>query len=593
MKKIVINKIEDIKKIISRKDDDVSIINFPIYLNDIVTPFINSSENKNSFNLISKILRASINTLSDGGVMFIYGSPIQLIKSFEVVSNEMKFRHWISIDVVDSIEKTSTDHLKNNHLGVLMLTKGDKYFINPGNVRIPYIGCSACFRNIRDWGGKKHLMNNKGSAVSDVWRDFFKVEETRIDPDNELINLNIIDSTKINFNFSGEEIPKPIIERIISLVEKENIIITNYSISKEVIKPLNKISSKNGQDEKTKEIIINDDVIDKVLLGDCIEQMEELLVKYPNGVFDLVFADPPYNLSKEYKIYDDTLASKEYIEWCNKWLELCVKLTKPSGSIFVLNIPKWALYHAQLLNRVSYFQDWIVWDSLSTPKGKIMPSHYALLHYSKSAASTTFNFPGFIDSPEYCIRSSCIQARKKSTSPSLFAENNERLNRTQSISNIWSDLHRIKHKKDRDDHPCQLPNKLMDRIIKVYSNKGDLVFDPFAGAGTTAIRAIINERHYTTIEIDPYYKEITEKKLEEVKLNGDIKRKVTNKKNKSIYTKKELELKSQKLATELGRKPTMEEFINTYALDASQIELLYSDPINVLKVGRIGLLNSR
>lgn len=593
MKKIIFENIKEVSKMNDNQKNrlDVIVISLPISTSDILNPFNNKFRNKNSVKVIKDILDNSISSLNDEGLLFIYGSPLQLIQCYEVIRDKMTFRHWISIDALDSLENTNTDHLKHNHLGVLMLTRNEKYLIYPENARIPYLGCTACGRNVKDWGGKKHLMNNKGSGISDVWRDFYKVLKIKSDPDNDLINLNIIDSTKLSFKFDESKIGKPILERILSLVDKNKSSIALYNISKDLLPPINTPTSNS---ENTMSYEFNcDEIKNKVLLGDCIEQMEKLCNRYPDGIFDLVFADPPYNLNKNYKVYDDTLAKKEYLEWCNKWLELCVKLTKPSGSIFVLNIPKWSVEHAITLNKIAYFQNWIVWDSLSTPKGKMMPAHYSLLYYTKSPNNFVFNFPGYIDSPEYCLRSSCMQTRKKIKMAALLPDYQANFTRTSPISDIWSDVHRIKHKKNRDDHPCQLPDKLMDRIINVFSENNSLIFDPFAGAGTTAIRAIMNNRNYTTIELDNYYKEIIEKKLEEIKNHGDVKRKKTEKKKKSIYTKKDLEIKSQKLAAELGRKPYLDEFINTYMLDVSEIELLYDDPKSVLKAGRIGLLNNR
>lgn len=584
-----------IKKNIYRLNDvekldcsDVVIINLPIYKKDILEPFNNSSQNLNSLSTLQKILEKITNSLNENGVCYIFGTPLQLIKSFEIVKEKLTFRHWIAIDVLDSLELQKTNHLKHNHIGALLLTKGNYSLINPSNARIPYIGCSVCGKNIKDWGGKKHLMNNQGTGISDVWRDFLKVVNKIHDPDNQLINLNIIDSAQLSFDLQDDVLPEEILVRMISLIDNKDAKITLYNISRKTIKSINckKSFIEKGNFEKTNSDNI---IVNKVLLGDCIDVMSKLSNKYPEGIFDLVFADPPYNLSKNYKEYDDSLAHKEYVEWCNRWLELCVKLTKPSGNILILNIPKWALEHVQALNKYAFFQNWIVWDSLSTPKGKIMPAHYALLYYTKSPNDFIFNSPGFGSSQEYCLRNSCITSRKKNHY-TLFSE--EINIKQQPISDIWSDVHRIKHKKDRDDHPCQLPDKLMDRIIEIFSNEGSLVFDPFSGAGTTALRAKKLLRNYLTIELDPYYKEITEKKLAQVDKIGRIQRQTIIKKKKSIYTKKELELKSQKLAQELGRKPDMNEFIEKYELDYSQIELLYDDPKRILKAGRMGIINT-
>lgn len=461
------------------------IISLPIYEEDIILPFINKNLD-NDFSDKIKFLFSQIPVLLENkNLLFIYGSPLQLMKCYELLPLDYILRHWIALDTVDNLELNSGNHLKHNHLGILMLIKkGDRLPLDTKNTRVKYTNCSACNKNTKDWGGKKYLMNPDGACMSDVWKD-----------------LSII--------FDDTNIPSSVLKRLLNLIMEDKSNVLLFNCKKTYIKPVNK----NCNHSKAETIIINSsNISNKILSGDCIAQMEGLLKEYPNGIFDLVFADPPYNLSKEYKEYDDGLSDKKYIEWCNKWLKLCTQLTKPTGSILILNLPKWGVEHAKLLNEIAYFQNWIVWDALSTPKGKIMPAHYALLYYTKSPKSFTYNnCPEAIDSPEYCLRNSCIKSRKK------IGQNNKIL-----ISDIWWDIHRIKHKKNRDDHPCQLPEKLMDRIIQIFSNKGDIIFDPFGGTGTTAISALNNGRFYTIVELDEYYRTAIYQKISKLSNSSSI-----------------------------------------------------------------------
>jgi site-specific DNA-methyltransferase (adenine-specific) len=91
------------------------------------------------------------------------------------------------------------------------------------------------------------------------------------------------------------------------------------------------------------------------------------------------------------------------------------------------------------------------------------------------------------------------------------------------LSDVWTDIHRIRHRKRRDEHPCQLPIHLLERIILMATDEGDIVLDPFVGTGTTAVAAKKLGRKYIGIDIDPQYIEIAEKNLkqvEETKING-------------------------------------------------------------------------
>ncbi len=279
--------------------------------------------------------------------------------------------------------------------------------------------------------------------------------------------------------------------------------------------------------------------------GDAVE----ILKRYPDNSIDLVFADPPYNLDKAYHVYDDERADEEYIKWCNSWLREYVRILKPTGSLYVLNLPRWTMYHAVFLNQYLYFQNWIVWDALSEPRGKLMPAHYGLLFYTKHPTDFTFNYDevGQLDARYYCLRPSCIRKRKAAG-----------VDDKMPLTDIWWDIHRIKHRRDRDYHPCQLPEALMERIIRLSTNKGDIVLDALCGTGTTPVVAVKLGRRYVAIDIDANYVRITKEKLAEVERKGYIERKSTHKPQRK-YTKKELQLELRRLAAKLGRLPTPED----------------------------------
>ncbi len=282
-----------------------------------------------------------------------------------------------------------------------------------------------------------------------------------------------------------------------------------------------------------------------VLEGDALD----MLGKYPDESIDLVFADPPYNLDKSYGMYEDERGNNEYLNWCNRWLDQYVRILKPTGSLFVLNLPKWSMYHADYLNQQLVFQNWIVWDALSEPRGKLMPAHYGLLHYTKHKENFTFNRDGLgeIDSRVYCLRSGCVRSRKSKGSDIK-----------EPLTDLWWDVHRIKHRRDRDYHPCQLPDLLLKRIILLATKPQDIVLDALAGTGTTAIMAAKLDRRYVAIDLDPAYVQLMRQKLAEIRLNGGVIRSPV-KRNVKQYSKKELQLELRHLARKLGRLPTPED----------------------------------
>ena len=111
--------------------------------------------------------------------------------------------------------------------------------------------------------------------------------------------------------------------------------------------------------------------LDTIIQGDCLEE----LAKIPDASVDVCFADPPFNLDKKYAAYKDSLELNDYLQWCEKWLLELVRITKPSGSILVHNIPRWLTYYANILNQHAHFRHWIAWDAMSTPWGKRCCQH--------------------------------------------------------------------------------------------------------------------------------------------------------------------------------------------------------------------------
>jgi len=222
----------------------------------------------------------------------------------------------------------------------------------------------------------------------------------------------------------------------------------------------------------------------------------------------MTFADPPFNLGKRYNNYHDKKRIDEYLEWCRLWLKEMVRITKPTGSIFVHHIPKWLTYFAGFLNEIAYFRHWIVWDAMSSPLGKtLLPSHYGILWYTKEKRGFKF----------YDIRSAHPRCRNCGIVLQDYGGKKNKMHPYGPlISDVWKDIHRIKHKKRRDEHPCQLPIPLLERLILMTTDEGDIVLDPFVGTGTTAIAAKRLGRKYIAIDIDSKYVKIAREKLENV-----------------------------------------------------------------------------
>lgn len=251
----------------------------------------------------------------------------------------------------------------------------------------------------------------------------------------------------------------------------------------------------------------------QILEGDCLELFKQM----PDDSVDMTFADPPFNLKKKYTSYKDSLELQEYIKWCEKWISEMVRVTKLTGSIFLHNIPKWLTYYASHLNKIADFKHWISWEAPTAPMGKsLQPNHYGILFYTKKQK----------DSKIYELRYPHKRDRKKGF---LWKDYGGKKNQLHPfgplVSDIWTDIHRIKHNVKRDPHPCQLPIHLLDRLILMTTDENDVVLDPFSGTGTTAISAKRLGRKFIGFELDPEYVKISNEKLSNIKPNfklGDV-----------------------------------------------------------------------
>lgn len=520
---------ENIKKL-KDESQDVIVFNTNFEYDDLISSEkinFNSTKTQQQFQKTNNLLLEASKKLKDGGLFFVYGNPKTLSFNAEYLNNlevledkKLLFKYWIGIEF-NPIE--NINQLPKSHIGLLMYlkTKNKKipnsFILNTKEIRNPYGICSACKNDLKDWGGKKHLRNKLGAAYSDVWLDNIK-----------------------NIEDSGE-IPEKIVKRIYDLTQKDKFKFT-------IIKEKDYEIFEYDENKNLKFDSYNITEKDSVILNDSINFMKELKDKYPDGIIDLAFADPPYNLEKDYSSYSDKQKKNDYINWCNKWLKGMYEILKPGGSLMVLNLPQWAIYHNNFLQMEgAKYENWIIWDSLSTPAGKLMPAHYSLLHFSKPGKKTKINLNEikYIDSREYCSRSKCVKSRKE-----------KGIDEKEILNDIWKDIFRIKHKKDRDSHPCQLPIKLMERIIKLSTDEGDLVYDPFGGAGTTAIAAKLLGRNYIISDIDENYVNISKENLKRVVFKGDLaiyNRESKKRPTKNLIPKKIVEVEYINLCEEKGK----------------------------------------
>lgn len=226
--------------------------------------------------------------------------------------------------------------------------------------------------------------------------------------------------------------------------------------------------------------------------ADCLKMLPAI----PSETIDLAFADPPFNLGKNYRSnINDALASHEYLDWSRAWLDEMVRALKPGGSLFLWNLPKWNLPLGAYLAERLTFRHWISVDikySLPIQK-RLYPSHYALLYFVKGDKPAIFH-PDRIPVP--CCRHCGRELRD-------YGGYKDKMNpKGVNLSDVWTDIPPVRHAKYKKRAANALALKLMDRIISMASDPVSIVLDPFGGSGTTYIAAELTGRRWIGSELE-------------------------------------------------------------------------------------------
>jgi site-specific DNA-methyltransferase (adenine-specific) len=196
---------------------------------------------------------------------------------------------------------------------------------------------------------------------------------------------------------------------------------------------------------------------------------------------DTMFADPPFNLGKAYgERADDNLPDAAYVSWCKRWLDECIRVVKPGGALFVYNLPKWnILLGAHLMQRhMTFRHDIAVSIKLSLPiPGRLYPAHYSLLYFTKGRPKTFRRIRTPIEVCRHC------GGEIKDYGGHRDAMNPKGVN----LMDVWTDIPPVRHWKFKSKKRTQnqISTKLVRRAIVMSTRPGEVVLDPFGGAGTT------------------------------------------------------------------------------------------------------------
>jgi site-specific DNA-methyltransferase (adenine-specific) len=243
-------------------------------------------------------------------------------------------------------------------------------------------------------------------------------------------------------------------------------------------------------------------------LGDCVEVMNSL----PEKSVDMIFADPPYNLSNDgYTVHagkrvsvnkgtwDKSAGTESDFNFHKKWIEACKRVLKDDGTIWISGT-----YHSiYACGFALQLQDFRILNDIAWYKPNAAPnlgcrmftaSHETILWASKSKKSKhTFNY----------------SAMREGDFPGDIIKN-----AGKQMRSVWSIITPSKSEKIYGKHPTQKPLKLLDRIVLSSTNPGDVILDPFCGSSTTGVSAILNNRKFIGIDLDDkFLSELSEPRL--------------------------------------------------------------------------------
>jgi site-specific DNA-methyltransferase (adenine-specific) len=280
------------------------------------------------------------------------------------------------------------------------------------------------------------------------------------------------------------------------------------------------ISIEDGQNYLDKCIAINkkvspNEIINKTILGDTITVLPYL----PEKFIDLLIADPPYNLNKEFHGNKfKKMSYEEYENYTENWLLPILPLLKDNATIYICcdwqssgPIEKVLRKHLNVQNRITWQRE----------KGRGALSNWKNgmedIWFATKSSQYTFNVN------DVKIRRKVIAPYKTDGKPKDWEETDNGKFRDTYPSNLWDDIS-IPYWSipENTAHPTQKPEKLLAKLILASSNEGDIVFDPFLGSGSTSVVAKKLNRNFVGIEQNPQYCIWAEKRLEMAEENQNI-----------------------------------------------------------------------
>ena len=219
----------------------------------------------------------------------------------------------------------------------------------------------------------------------------------------------------------------------------------------------------------------------------------------PDASIDLILADPPYGLGKDYGNDSDMRSGDDFIAWTRSWLELAIPKLKPSGSLYIFCTWQYAPEIFSFLKTRLTMVNEIIWDRRVPSMGGT----------TRRFTSVHDNIGFFAVSKDYYfdldpVRIPYDAVTKKARSRKLF-EGSKWLEQGYNPKDVWSVSRLHRQHAERVDHPTQKPLEIVERMVLASCPPGGRVLDPFMGSGTTAVACARQKREFVGYEINESY----------------------------------------------------------------------------------------
>ncbi len=257
------------------------------------------------------------------------------------------------------------------------------------------------------------------------------------------------------------------------------------------------------------------EVLDRTILGDCLAVLPLL----PRGIADLLIADPPYNLDKDFHgSRFSRMDDAAYEAYTGQWLDAALPCLKPNGSVYVCCDWRSSAVIGRVLESRLHVRNRITWQR---EKGRGAKKNWknSMEDIWFATVSEDYSF----DADAVRQRRRVLAPYRDKGQPKDWQETKDGRFRDTAPSNFWDDIS-IPYwsMPENTAHPTQKPEKLMAKLVLASCPKGGTVLDPFLGSGSSAVTAKKLGRHFVGIEQNPRYCVWCEKRLELAERNPGI-----------------------------------------------------------------------